>query len=171
MMLCLQCNKQLNYNLLNDSIMNTANRKRTEIDAELDRLEVEFEKNRKEMQRLADENRRAGNRYGELSNANHDINNRILTLLAERWESEGNEKRAPPKNLPRRGKIRNWKTHKEMKTMNANATVGDKIRIIHLRDEDSRYDGKEGRSSSSTRSDNCTAHGAAWQSSPKSIGS
>lgn len=68
--------------------MNTANRKRTEIDAELDRLEVEFEKNRKEMQRLADENRRAGNRYGELSNANHDINNRILTLLAERWESE-----------------------------------------------------------------------------------
>ena len=29
--------------------MNTANRKRTEIDAELDRLEVEFEKNRKEM--------------------------------------------------------------------------------------------------------------------------
>ena len=45
--------------------MNTANRKRTEIDAELDRLEVEFEKNRKEMQRLADENRRAGNRYGE----------------------------------------------------------------------------------------------------------
>ena len=82
MMLCLQCNKQLNYNLLNDSIMNTANRKRTEIDAELDRLEVEFEKNRKEMQGLA------GNRYGELSNANHDINNRILTLLAERWESE-----------------------------------------------------------------------------------
>ena len=68
--------------------MNTANRKRTEIDAELDRLEVEFEKNRKEMQRLADENRRAGNRYVELSNANHDINNRILTLLAERWESE-----------------------------------------------------------------------------------
>lgn len=64
--------------------MNTANRKRTEIDAELDRLEVEFEKNRKEMQRLADENRRAGNRYSELSNANHDINNRILTLLAER---------------------------------------------------------------------------------------
>lgn len=40
------------------------------------------------MQCLADENRRAGNRYGELSNANHDINNRILTLLAERWESE-----------------------------------------------------------------------------------
>lgn len=31
-----------------------------------------------------------------------------------------------------------------MKTMNANATVGNKIRIIHLRDEDSRYDGKEG---------------------------
>lgn len=84
MMLCLQCNKQLSYNILNDSIMNTANRKRTEIDAELDRLEVEFEKNRKEMQRLADENRRAGNRYSELSNANHDINNRILTLLAER---------------------------------------------------------------------------------------
>lgn len=28
--------------------------------------------------------------------------------------------------------------------MNTNATVGDKIRIIHLRDEDSRYDGKEG---------------------------
>ena len=31
-----------------------------------------------------------------------------------------------------------------MKTINANAMVGDKIRIIHLRDEDSRYDGKEG---------------------------
>ncbi len=87
MMLCLQYNKQLNYNLLNDPIMNTANRK-TEIDAELDRLEIEFKKNRKEMQRLADENKRAGNRYGELSNANHDINNRILTLFAERWESE-----------------------------------------------------------------------------------
>lgn len=40
------------------------------------------------MQRLADENRRAGDRYGELSNANHNINNRILTLLTERWESE-----------------------------------------------------------------------------------
>lgn len=28
--------------------------------------------------------------------------------------------------------------------MNTNATVGDKIRIINLRDEDSRYDDKEG---------------------------
>lgn len=28
--------------------------------------------------------------------------------------------------------------------MNTNAKVGDKIRIIHLRGEDSRYDGKEG---------------------------
>jgi len=28
--------------------------------------------------------------------------------------------------------------------MNTNAKVGDKIRIIHLRDEDSRYVGKEG---------------------------
>ncbi len=68
--------------------MNTANRKRTEIDAEFDRLEAEFEKNRKEMQRLADENRRACDRYDELLNANHGINNRILTLLTERWESE-----------------------------------------------------------------------------------
>ena len=42
--------------------MTTANR-RTKIDAELDYLEVEFEKNRKEMQRLVDENRRACNRY------------------------------------------------------------------------------------------------------------
>lgn len=67
--------------------MTTANR-RTKIDAELDYLEVEFEKNRKEMQRLVDENRRACNRYDELLNANHGINNRILTLLAERWESE-----------------------------------------------------------------------------------
>lgn len=105
--------------------MNAANRKRTEIDAEIDRLEVEFEKNRKEMQRLADENRRAGNRYGELLNANHDINNRILTLLTERWESEET-------------------TLEDKKTMNTNAKVGDKIRIIHLRDEDSGYDGKEG---------------------------
>lgn len=67
--------------------MTTANR-RTKIDAELDYLEVEFEKNRKEMHRLVDENRRACNRYDELMNANHGINNRILTLLAERWESE-----------------------------------------------------------------------------------
>ena len=67
--------------------MTTANR-RTKIDAELDYLEVEFEKNRKEMQRHVDENRRACNRYDELLNANHGINNRILTLLAERWESE-----------------------------------------------------------------------------------
>ena len=28
--------------------------------------------------------------------------------------------------------------------MNTNAKVGDKIRIIHLSDEDSRYDSKEG---------------------------
>lgn len=28
--------------------------------------------------------------------------------------------------------------------MNTNAKVGDKIRIIHLSDEDRRYDGKEG---------------------------
>ena len=54
--------------------MNTANRKRTEIDAELDRLEVEFEKNRKEMQRLADENSSlsVGNRKRRLIDETRD---------------------------------------------------------------------------------------------------
>ncbi len=58
-----------------------------------------------------------------------------------------------------------------MKTINANATVGDKIRIIYLRDEDSRYDGKEGTIEFIDSLGNCTAHGAGWQSFPKSIGS
>ena len=68
--------------------MKPAYRKRSEIDAELDRLEVEFEKNRKEMQRLAAANKRARDRYSDLLNANHDINDRIRALLEERWKLE-----------------------------------------------------------------------------------
>lgn len=68
--------------------MKPAYRKRSEIDAELDRLEVEFEKNRKEMQRLAAVNKRTSDRYSDLLNANHDINDRIRALLEERWKLE-----------------------------------------------------------------------------------
>lgn len=51
--------------------------------------------------------------------------------------------------------------------MNTNAKVGDKIRIIHLCDEDSRYDGKEGTIEFVDSLGQL--HG--WQSFPKSIGS
>ena len=68
--------------------MKPAYRKRPEIDAELDRLEVEFKKNRKEMQRLAALNKCTSDRYSDLLNANHDINDRIRALLEERWKLE-----------------------------------------------------------------------------------
>lgn len=68
--------------------MKPAYRKRPEIDAELDRLEIEFEKNRKEMQRLAAANKRTSDCYSDLLDANHDINDRIRALLEERWKLE-----------------------------------------------------------------------------------
>ncbi|MDR3785550.1 hypothetical protein [Alistipes sp.] len=56
------------------------------IDAEIDRLEVTFEKNRREMLQLADENKRMSGRYGELLEDNHRINDRIRTLLEQMWK-------------------------------------------------------------------------------------
>ena len=64
---------------------NVKKQKRT-IDAEIDRLEVTFEKNRREMLQLADENKRMSGRYGELLGDNHRVNDRIRTLLEQMWK-------------------------------------------------------------------------------------
>lgn len=61
------------------------NRKKT-IDAEIDHLETTFEKNRREMLQLVDENKRMSGRYGELLEDNHRINDRIRTLLEQMWK-------------------------------------------------------------------------------------
>ena len=49
--------------------------------------------------------------------------------------------------------------------------VGDKVRIIHLKGEDNRYDGKEGVIEYITLWDSYTEPGADWQSSPKKMSS
>nr|DAO74602.1 MAG TPA: cell division protein [Caudoviricetes sp.] len=66
--------------------MESAKRQKKSIDAEIDRLEAAFEKNRQEMLRLADENKRTSGRYGELLEDNHRINDRIRTLLEQLWK-------------------------------------------------------------------------------------
>ena len=64
--------------------MENVKKQKKTIDAEIDRLEVTFEKNRREMLQLADENKRMSGRYGELLEDNHRINDRI------RWNRCGN---------------------------------------------------------------------------------
>lgn len=66
--------------------MKNAKKQKKAIDAEIDRLEATFEKNRREMLRLADENKRTSGRYGELLEDNHRINDRIRTLLEQMWK-------------------------------------------------------------------------------------
>ena len=51
--------------------MENVKKQKKTIDAEIDRLEVTFEKNRREMLQLADENKRMSGRYGELLEDNH----------------------------------------------------------------------------------------------------
>ena len=70
------------------SNMENVKKQKKTIDAEIDRLEVTFEKNRREMLQLADENKRMSGRYGELLEDNHRINDRIRTLLEQMWKLE-----------------------------------------------------------------------------------
>lgn len=66
--------------------MESTKRQKKSINAEIDRLEATFEKNRREMLLLADENKRMSGRYGELLEDNHRINDRIRTLLEQMWK-------------------------------------------------------------------------------------
>lgn len=66
--------------------MGNVKKQKKTIDAEIDCLEVTFEKNRREMLQLVDENKRMSGRYGELLEDNHRINDRIRTLLEQIWK-------------------------------------------------------------------------------------
>lgn len=66
--------------------MKDAKKQKKAINAEIDRLEATFEENRREMLRLADDNKRTSGRYGELLEDNHRINERIRTLLEQMWK-------------------------------------------------------------------------------------
>lgn len=66
--------------------MEDAKKQKKAINAEIDRLEATFEENRREMLRLADDNKRTSGRYGELLENNHRINERIRTLLEQMWK-------------------------------------------------------------------------------------
>lgn len=66
--------------------MEDAKKQKKAINAEIDRLEAIFEENRREMLRLADDNKRTSGRYGELLENNHRINERIRTLLKQMWK-------------------------------------------------------------------------------------
>lgn len=66
--------------------MEDAKKQKKAINAEIDHLEATFEKNRREMLRLADDNKRTSGRYGELLEDNHRINERIRTLLEQMWK-------------------------------------------------------------------------------------
>lgn len=66
--------------------MEDAKKQKKAINAEIDRLETAFEENRREMLRLADNNKRTSGRYGELLEDNHRINERIRTLLKQMWK-------------------------------------------------------------------------------------
>lgn len=66
--------------------MEDAKKQKKAINAEIDRLEATFEKNRREILRLADDNKRTSGRCGELLEDNHRINERIRTLLEQMWK-------------------------------------------------------------------------------------
>lgn len=78
-------NKGLNNSNLKGN-MEDAKKQKKAINAEIDRLEATFEENRREMLRLADNNKRTSGRYGELLEDNHRINERIRTLLEQMWK-------------------------------------------------------------------------------------
>lgn len=60
----------------------------TELIDRMERLEAAFERNRNEMHTLADQNRRLHRRYGELLEANREINEQIRETLAQLWKLE-----------------------------------------------------------------------------------
>ena len=68
--------------------MKTANAKAKALNAEIDQLEATFDKNRKEMQELAKENKRISNRYDALLEENVRINDRIRDRLEKLWKLE-----------------------------------------------------------------------------------
>lgn len=57
----------------------------------MERLEAAFERNRNEMHTLAEQNRRLHRRYGELLEANREINEQIRETLAQLWKLEERE--------------------------------------------------------------------------------
>ena len=59
-----------------------------ELNKRIDLLEEEFEYNRRQMQVLADDNRRGTSDYDALLERNQRINDEIRGLLAEMWKLE-----------------------------------------------------------------------------------
>lgn len=59
-----------------------------ELNKRIDLLEEEFEYNRRQMQVLADDNRRGTSDYDALLERNLRINDEIRGLLAEMWKLE-----------------------------------------------------------------------------------
>lgn len=59
-----------------------------ELNKRIDLLEEKFEYNRRQMQVLADDNRRGTSDYDALLERNLRINNEIRGLLAEMWKLE-----------------------------------------------------------------------------------
>lgn len=62
--------------------------KSSELMDRIESLERDFERNRNEMHALAEQNRRLHRRYGELLEANREINEQIRNTLAQLWELE-----------------------------------------------------------------------------------
>lgn len=60
----------------------------TELIDRIEHLEATFERNRNEMHTLAEQNRRLHRRYGELLEANREINEQIRETLAQLWKQE-----------------------------------------------------------------------------------
>lgn len=62
--------------------------KSSELIDRIESLERDFERNRNEMHALAEQNRRLYRRYGELLEANREINEQIRDTLAQLWNLE-----------------------------------------------------------------------------------
>lgn len=62
--------------------------KSSELMDRIESLERNFERNRNEMHALAEQNRRLHRRYGELLEANREINEQIRNTLAQLWTLE-----------------------------------------------------------------------------------
>lgn len=62
--------------------------KSSELMDRIESLERDFERNRNEMHALAEQNHRLHRRYGELLEANREINEQIRDTLAQLWELE-----------------------------------------------------------------------------------
>lgn len=59
-----------------------------QFNSRIDRLEVEFERNRQQLLHLADENRRGTSDYDALLERNLHINDEIHSLLTAIWKLE-----------------------------------------------------------------------------------